>query len=59
LSCSKDPAILELYLEWSLDENNLPRNQLYSVFAYVAGHDYGKYVALAFAYNNWDRIMAM
>jgi len=59
MSCSKDPWVLETYLEWSLDDNNLPPAELYRVFSYIARQDYGKYGALSFAYNNWNRISNM
>ncbi|CAK8692596.1 unnamed protein product [Clavelina lepadiformis] len=58
MSCSKDPWILNRYLEFVLDPDKVRQQDASRTLSYIGGQEYGKYVAWAFAFNNWDKMLS-
>ncbi|XP_064646003.1 aminopeptidase N-like isoform X2 [Lineus longissimus] len=57
LSCSKEPWILNRYLNRSLDENEIRKQDAVTVINYVARNTIGEPLAWDFIRARWDMIM--
>lgn len=59
LGCSREPWILNRYLEMSLDDSSGIRKQDGStVFRTIANSEYGRDIAVNYFRNKWDKIVA-
>lgn len=58
LSCSKDPWILNRFLEYAMDFTLIRRQDAILVLQYVGREEYGRDVAWAFLVNNLDQLRA-
>jgi len=56
MSCSNDPWIINRYLERTLNTQFIRLQDSSSTLSYIGRHENSKYVAWAFAVNNWDRM---
>ncbi|KAJ8967081.1 hypothetical protein NQ314_003093 [Rhamnusium bicolor] len=56
LGCSSEIWILSRYLEWSLDDTKIRRQDSSTVFSSVARNDVGYYIAKNFFYDNVKQI---
>lgn len=54
MSCTQDPWIINRYLERVMDTNNVRLQDSSSTLSYIGRHENSKYVAWAFAANNWE-----
>ena len=59
MSCSNDPWIINRYLERTLNTQFIRLQDSSSTLSYIGRHENSKYVAWAFAVNNWDRMNDM
>nr|CAI5820674.1 unnamed protein product [Callosobruchus analis] len=56
LGCTQEIWLLKRYLEWSLDDTKIRRQDCASVFSAVARNDVGYYIAKNFFYQNIKNI---
>ncbi|KAJ8968398.1 hypothetical protein NQ317_007791 [Molorchus minor] len=56
LGCSREVWILSRYLDWSLDDGKIRRQDSSTVFSSVARNDVGYYIAKNFFYDNVKKI---
>uniref|UniRef100_A0AAR5P193 ERAP1-like C-terminal domain-containing protein n=4 Tax=Dendroctonus ponderosae TaxID=77166 RepID=A0AAR5P193_DENPD len=56
LGCTREIWLLSRYLEWSLDDTKIRRQDTSTVFGAVAGNDVGYYIAKKFFFDNVNKI---
>merc|ERR550534_3278660 len=57
MACSKDPWIINRYLDRCLDSTIIRLQDRSSTLSYIGQVPYNKYVAWSWATNNWEHIM--
>jgi len=56
MSCSEEPWIINRYIERVMNKNYVRLQDQSSTLSYIGRHESSKYIAWAFAVNNYDRL---
>eukprot|EP00794_Sanderia_malayensis_P019407 gene19407-21330_t len=56
LTHSKDPEILKMYLNWSLDSSKIKTQESVSIITGISANEYGEQLAWDFTLKNWQTL---
>ena len=58
MSCTKDPSLINRYIDYTLDTSFVRKQDQTETLAYIGSHENSKYVAWSYVINNWDKLIA-